>query len=203
MMRVHASLWAAVAAMTLPACGPKIVNESIAVNRTVHENVSDLRAKHVALVNAFFDLKREAFDAWFLDTYEPAYQENYAKVWAEQNDGHTFDISKAEHRQSYVQDIITEYDGFMAEIRAVEQELIAALETAYTDVLAANEAVTNLLVSAKAVSEAQRNLWDSTVGRVFPEFNASGIEQKVCQVRAAALRAVAGADETCGEVGGP
>jgi len=196
-MRLLVAVLVAVVPLIASACGPTIGKESIAVNRTVHENISDVRTKHAALVNAFFDLKREAFDAWFLETYEPAYQTNYATEWARLNGGQVFDLTTPAHRRQYVQDVIAEYEEFITEIDAIEQELLAALNTAYTDVLAANEAVTNLLVSAKAVSDAERDLWDSTVGRVFPDFTANEVERKLCEARVTALNSLTGGNATC------
>ena len=66
-MRHHAFTAVALGAlMAASGCTVKIPPESIQVSRIVQSNLEDLQDKHVELVNAYFALRAEKFDEWFL-----------------------------------------------------------------------------------------------------------------------------------------
>ena len=166
--------------------------QSIKLNQIVHDNIQDLHQKHVNLVHEYFKLKIELFDNWFLTTYEPAYKRNYEKVWNEKRPNETFNLAKDSHRQQYVQDSIAVYEDSLSEIKALEQNLIAELDRGYSDIVRANETVTALLESAKKLTDAERELWNGTVGKLFPTFEAGKIDKKIEEIQNKAIIAVGG-----------
>jgi hypothetical protein len=165
--------------------------ESIKLNQTVKANMIDFRQKHIALAHTYFRAKREQFDDWFLRAYEPRYLENYKKVFQQKN-GVPFDLSKSEHRSLYVQDSIAEHDELIAQIGIVESDLVKALDEGYGNLLAANEAVTALLQSSKNLTDAQKQFYDQTIGKLIPPLEADKVDAKIRDLQAKALQAVGG-----------
>ena len=171
---------------TLTSC-LRIPAEAIEINTIVTARILDAKQKHVNLVNEYFKLKIEAFDSWFLSTYEPAHKVNYAKVWNKENPNDSFDINNEEHRSRYVADSIAEYEELTDQIEVTKETLVTALDTAYTDMAAANEAIGRLLQSAKALTDAQRVAWNNTVGKLIPALNSDTIDKEISEIQELAL----------------
>lgn len=166
----------------------QIPHEAIKLNQLVHTNIEDIHNKHVNLTRDYFRLRVELFDEWFIDEYEPEYYSNYVKIWNSKNPTNLFDHSNDSHRGLYTQDSIAEHESYIKKIKKLEEDLIKKLDAGYTDILAANDAVTKLLESAKAVTDSQKNLWNKTVGQVIPSVEAEKIEKKIEKIQNKAFK---------------
>lgn len=173
----------------LSSCA-QIPTESIKLNQLVYTNISDIQEKHINLAHEYFALKIQIFDSWFVQEYEPAYRANYEKIWNAKNPNDRLDLNKDTHRQSYVQDSIAEYEELVGRIKVLEQDLVNELNAGYSDVLAANEAVTKLLESAKSINESQKKLWNETVGKIIPKLEVEKIDKAVKEIQDKALAAL-------------
>ena len=177
--------------LLLTACTPATIPvESVTVNQIVHENVQGLHESHKNLVRAYFGLKFADFERWFVEAYEPAYRRNYALVWAEQLPDEPFDPNNARHSQQYTRDMLLEYGDLAGQLRQQEEAFLAELDTVYAGVLEANLAVTELLTSASSLTQAQRELWDNTIGGAIPNLTTNRIDEKVEELQAQAQRLV-------------
>jgi hypothetical protein len=170
----------------------KVPVQSIKLNQIIHDNIQDLHQKHVNLVHEYFKLRLKLFDDWFLQKYEPAFKTNYQKVWNEKHQSDPFNLANDAHRKQYVQDSIAEYDDLVSQIKTVEGELVQRLDTGYSDVVRANETVTALLESAKSLTDEERNLWNNTVGKLFPPFEAEKIDAAIKQIQDKAITLIGG-----------
>ena len=197
-MRHHAFTAVALGAlMAASGCTVKIPPESIQVSRIVQSNLEDLQDKHVELVNAYFALRAEKFDEWFLASYMPAFEVDYETTWNNDHANDHFDFTKQSHRSVYLRDTIAEYEELSGLADQPRLDLLTALAEAYADVLAANEAVTTILLSAQSISKAQRNAWDATVGQVFPRFLSDEVDKRICDIQNSAITSVGGTAITC------
>lgn len=174
-------------ALTLLTSCIHIPAEAIKLNQIVQSNIQDLHQKHVQLVNAYFTLKMKQFDIWFSNIYEPAYQENYKKIWNQQRPADPFDLNKDSHRRQYVQDSIVTYDDFLSQVRQMQDDLIKKLDTGYADMSSANAAVTDLLKSSKAVTDEQRRMWNQTAGRLIPALDTTRIDSDIKKLQQTVL----------------
>jgi hypothetical protein len=161
--------------------------ESIKLNQTVKANMIDFRQKHIELAHAYFRLRRDRFDEWFLTTYEPRFFENYKKAF-QQERGIPFDSSNAEHRTSYMKNSIAEYDELIGELNKIESELVNSLDEGYGKLVDANDAVTALLESSKNLTDAQKQFYDQTVGKLIPPLEADKVDAKIVDLQNKALQ---------------
>lgn len=166
--------------------------EAVRLNQMVNAGLGDMHEKHVALAHAFFRLKQDELDRWFLSTYEPAFRANYEKVWNEKRPGDKFDFAKPSHRSQYVQDVIAEHEEFANKLRKSETDLVTALDTSYADLTRANAAVTDVVQSATAVSDAQKQLWNQTLGTKFPQLQVDKLDQELTKLQSDAIKAIGG-----------
>lgn len=168
-----------------------IPTESITLNQSVSANISRLHQNHANAVREFFRLKREAFDGWYMDTYEPSYYSNFESAWngSRQN---AFDISDDTHRLEYVQNSIAEYEELVGQIDDLEMSLLGDLEIVYLSLVQQNDAVTQLLQSAVELNESHKRLWDSTVGSLLPSLEADKIDDAITKIQSGAIAALGG-----------
>jgi hypothetical protein len=179
--------WLTVAlVLCLTACA-NVPVESIRLNQIVNSNLADLHKKHTSLVHEYFNLKVEQFDEWYLRVYEPAFRQNYEKVWKAKFPNDPFDFKKEDHRRRYMQDAIAEHEELVAKVKAPEQEFIKALDDAYADTAKANEAVTNLLKSAGSLSEAEKKAWNDNAGKLFPQLDSANIDRRIRSIQDSAM----------------
>lgn len=160
----------------------KIPAESIKLNQLVKTNLIDIHQKHKNLVHAYFELKIEIFDSWFLEKYAPAYLKSLSQKWDEDHQTNPFDISKPECREAYTRGSIAEYEYFVGQIHDEEQKLDKALDDAYNNLIIANDAVTDLLQSNKALSDEQRRLYNNTAGKLIPSFDPERISESIKKI---------------------
>jgi hypothetical protein len=165
----------------------RIPAEAITLNGIVTTNIRDVHQKHLNLVDEYFKLKVEVFDFWFVSTYEPAYKANYETSWNTALPDDPFDISKDAHRNQYVADSIVEYEEFVEQINTLKVDLATQLDKAYADMANANDTVGTLLQSAKALTDAQRQAWNDTAGKLVPALGSDRIDQAITSIQKSAL----------------
>jgi hypothetical protein len=151
--------------------------------------------RHVALARAYLDLKREKFDDWFLAEYEPQFFRNYTLAWAERRGG-ALDLADDVGRRSYARDVIAEYDSLASQLRESREQFLSRLDAGYAETAQANAAVGALLRSAVAVHEADRWLWDKSVGRAVPGLRAENLDRVLEDLQSSALRGLRGTPES-------
>src|SRR5687767_2047410 len=195
--RVSLVSWASsfLAAVVVAGGCARVPAESVRLNDAVGGRLDDLRQRHVNLARSYLDLKRERFDGWFVDQYEPAFRRNYADAWAARKGGPLDPADEAARRQ-YTRDVIAEYEELASQVRESEQQFLALLETGYADASQANAAVGALLQSAADLHAAERRAWDGSVGRVIPPARAESLDRALEELQSAALRALGAAPTT-------
>ena len=181
-------IWFVSVAITASAGGcARIPAESVRLNDAVGGRLDDLRQRHANLARSYLDLKREKFDDWFMAEYEPAFRQNYATAWAQWR-GMPFDPAhEASHRQ-YTRDVIAEYEELASQVRESERQFLSRVEAGYADASQANAAVGALLQSAVDLHEADRRLWDGSVGRFLPGARAEALDRTLEELQSAALK---------------
>jgi hypothetical protein len=167
----------------------KIPPESIQLNELLRSSLIDTRQKHIELAHKFFESRREQFDEWWLREYEPAYFANYKKIFQTKT-GRAYDPNSQSDHQLYVRDSIAEYSEMVSEIGRMEMEMVRALDTRYGDMVRSNEAVSQLLSSAKNLSEAQKQLYNQTLGQAIPQLEADKVDGRIRDLQNKAANAI-------------
>jgi hypothetical protein len=165
--------------------------ESVRLNQAVGGRLDDLRQRHVSLARSWLDLRREQFDDWFMAEYEPAFRRQYASAWMARR-GAAFDAADEPSHRQYTRDVIAEYEELASQVRESEQQFLSRLDAGYADATQANAAVGALLQSATDLHEADRRLWDGSVGRVLPGARGEALDRTLENLQAAALVALGG-----------
>jgi len=178
-------------AATVGGCA-RVPAESVRLNQAVGGRLDDLRQRHVNLARSWLDLRREKFDDWFMADYEPAFRKQYAAAWMARR-GVAFDPTDEPSHRQYTRDVIAEYEELAAQLRESEQQYLSRLDAGYADASQANAAVGALLQSAVELHEADRRVWDASVGRVVPGARAEALARTLEELQATALRALGGA----------
>lgn len=188
-MRVYLCLGCVALALTSAGC-IRIPPQAVQVNGILGRNLADAETTHVALVDAFFAARKEAMDDWFLHTYEPKYLINFTAAWNQARPGEPFDISKPAHRAEYVQNVIASYGDMEAKIDGSREEFKRQLHQSYRSMIGQNDAIGNLLKSARAVSEADVKAWNDTVGKLMPSLSTGAIDTTVQKIKEDMLKVV-------------
>src|SRR5215208_1598010 len=124
--------------LAAPAAGcTRVPAESVRLAEAVGGRLDDLRRRHAALARGYLDLKREKFDAWFLEEYEPAFRRNYARAWEERR-GVPLDPADEEARRYYTRDVIAEYEALASQVRESEQQFLGRVDAGYAGAAEAN-----------------------------------------------------------------
>lgn len=144
-----------IAVLAFAGCA-SIPPESVALSRGIGDGMQNQHQAHVALVNLFFDEKKQALDQWIEGVYTPEFIKNFREALKAK--GENPDVFTGSMASEIVKRIVKARDQREAELDKVRTAIIERLNSNYGTLVKANAELTALLESAAKVNESTDSL---------------------------------------------
>lgn len=144
-----------IAAFVFVGCA-SIPPESVALSRGIGDGMQKQQQAHIALVNLFFDEKKQKLDKWIEEVYAPEFIKNFRE--ALKSKGENPDVFTGEMTSGIVKRIVKARDQRQSELDKARIAIIQRLSDNYGTLIRANAELTALLESAVKVNESTSSL---------------------------------------------
>jgi hypothetical protein len=130
--------------------------ESVQLSQNIGTGIADAHRAYVAMINLYFDQKRDAIDQWIQQKYVPLYISTVrAKLTEKHLDPNSFDEALT---TDIIQRITKKRDEMQAELEKTRIALLDKVESNNALLVRANNQLTAMLASAAKVQEANAAL---------------------------------------------
>jgi hypothetical protein len=169
-----------VLAAVLTGCAASVPREIALVQEKELGIINSLHQSHLAMIDAYVDQKKLAFEDFFFTEYGPAYLTHWKSNFR------TLKNREYDEQRDFgllYNDLVAEYLDQAAPIEDVRTQLRDAIIREHENVVLAHESVTRWLSSLEKLNAAQREMLNSMLGAVKPGLSLDLVDQAVDQAK--------------------
>ena len=133
--------------------------ETVELSTLLGQMIETTEISHIVLVNKHFDQWIENADRFMRTEYKPAYISNLRKIL--KRDDPNFQELTIEQYDKAVDRLMRIRNGWVSEIQKAREELLASIKEYYTNMIYANNEITNFLNSTSKLDKSLIGIFGS------------------------------------------
>lgn len=138
--------------------------------------IDNLKASHLAVVDAYVDQNISAIENYFFNTYGPAYFANW-KASFKQVKGRHYDEQK--DFPILYSDLVVEYQEAVEPVEVMRRELKKSINLEYINVMQAHNAVNDWMKSINSLREENRSAINKILAGIAPGLSLDEVDKEV------------------------
>lgn len=150
------------------------------------ELIGDLRAAHLALVDAYIAEKLANFETFYFNEYGPRFRVNWEAAFR-QSRGRPYDPEQ--DFPLFYNDLVAEYQDLVRPINEIRHALRASIDDAYGQVEEAHAVIGDWIESVHRLSSSQRRTANEVLAAADPSLSVESIESAFAELRKRLLQA--------------
>lgn len=142
--------------LALTSCAV-IPPETVELSTLLGQMIATTETSHIVLVNKHFDQWIENADRFMKTEYKPAYISNLRKIL--KRDDPNFQELTIEQYDKAIDRLMRIRNGWISEIQKAREELLVSIKEYYTNMIYANNEITNFLNSTSKLDKSLTDIF--------------------------------------------